>query len=194
MENVLAEWNKKCDFIYLYANHTVLELYPKFGFSKTKEYACFKPVQKRTEDRPVEKLDMDDQKNRDLLHEYAKNSKAFAKLSMQENADLVMFYCTECLKENIYYIHSLNSMVVATFQGRQLHVWDVFSKVDVELDEVISSLVKTETNEVLLGFTPKDCSDYQVKEISGDDVLFIQIGNTQLFDENKLMFPLLSHA
>ncbi|GEM_PF-4184024 len=45
-----------------------------------------------------------------------------------------------------------------------------------------------------LGFTPKDTSAYESEEISNDDALFIQEGKTQLFDENKVMFPLLSHA
>jgi hypothetical protein len=33
-----------------------------------------------------------------------------------------------------------------------------------------------------------------MREITGNDVLFIQEGKTALFDKNKLMFPLLSHA
>lgn len=195
MEKILEEWNPQCDFIYLYANHSVLGLYPKFGFNQVKEYAYFKSVEKSiNKGRAFEKLNMDDQVSRDLLYEYAKNPKTFAKLSMQENADLVMFYCTSFLKENVYYISSLDTVVVAIFHDHQLHLWDVFSKVEVELDEIIYSLAKIQIDEVLLGFTPKNCSSYQVKEISGDDVLFVQTGKTQLFDENKVMFPLLSHA
>lgn len=46
MEKVLAEWTNKCDFIYLYANKSVLEMYPKFGFDRVNEYEYYKTVVK----------------------------------------------------------------------------------------------------------------------------------------------------
>ncbi|MCW8399162.1 hypothetical protein OQJ26_10195 [Legionella sp. PATHC038] len=49
-------------------------------------------------------------------------------------------------------------------------------------------------NEVLFGFTPKDCTSYEIKENIGDDVLFIQQDKDRIFVENKVMFPVLSHA
>ena len=42
MEQVLQEWDSKCDLIYLYANKSVLDLYPKFGFNPVKEYTYFR--------------------------------------------------------------------------------------------------------------------------------------------------------
>jgi len=38
MDKVLTEWENKCDLIYLYANDSVLDFYPKFGFEKCDEY------------------------------------------------------------------------------------------------------------------------------------------------------------
>lgn len=35
---VLEEWENKCDMIYLFANDSVLDFYPKFGFVKSNEY------------------------------------------------------------------------------------------------------------------------------------------------------------
>lgn len=36
--------------------------------------------------------------------------------------------------------------------------------------------------------------EFQVKEIDGDDVLFIQEDKMNPFEDNRLMFTLLSHA
>lgn len=194
MEKVLDEWNHKCDLIYLYANPSVLEMYPKFGFKRVKEYSCFKHVKNKFEHTSVEKLNMDQQLNRDKLYNLAKHSEVFGRLSMKENADLVMFYCTSFLKESVYYIQSLDVIAVATYDDHQLQIWDVFGEKTVELDQIIYSLMHTKTNEVLLGFTPHDCSSYNLREIKGNDTLFVQQNKTVLFDDNKLMFPLLSHA
>ena len=113
---------------------------------------------------------------------------------MRENADLVMFYCTSILKENVYYIKSLDIIAVAIFNDNQLHLWDIFGKTKIELDKIIYSLVNSYIDKIVLGFTPEDCSSYEVREISGDDTLFVHRNKIKLFDENKLMFPLLSHA
>ena len=195
MQQILQEWGGKSDLIYLFANSSVLGLYPKFGFDRVREYAYFKSIAKNSKSGgEFEQLNMDIQPNRDFLYNYAKNSKVFGKLSMKENVDLVMFYCTSFLKENVYYIKSLEVIVVAVFNDNQLHLWDIFGENEVELDKIINSLVNFKIDEVMLGFTPKDCNSYEVKEISGEDALFIQKGRTKLFETNKVMFPLLSHA
>ena len=140
---------------------------------------------------------MDDQANRDKLYDYAKNSCIFSKMSMQENADLVMFYCITVMKENVYYIKSLDTIAVAKFNDRQLHLLDVFSKAEVDLEKVIESLSDVNIDTVLLGFTPKNTASYEMRmidEATKDEALFIQNDKTALFDDNKLMFPLLSHA
>ena len=196
MERVLEDWNNKCDFIYLYANSSVLNFYPKLGFAPVKEYEFFKPVKKSTSPQ-FEKLNMDEQVNRDKLYDYAKNTRIFGKLSMQENADLVMFYCITVMKDHVYYIKSLDVIAIAKFNNKQMHLLDVFRKTGTDLDKVIDSLCDSTVDSVLLGFTPKDSSSYEVRlvdEVLKDEVLFIQTGKTELFDENKVMFPLLSHA
>lgn len=196
MEKVLEDWSNKCDFIYLFANSTVWNFYPKLGFSRIKEYEYFKPIKKSTLGEFI-KLNMDDQVNKDKLYDYAKNTCIFGKLSMQENADLVMFYCITVMKDNVYYIKSLDVIVIAKFNNRQIHLLDVFAKVETNLDMIIESLADEKADSVLLGFTPKDPAGYKsrvVDEIGKEEALFIQNGKTKLFDENKLMFPLLSHA
>lgn len=193
MDKVLDEWHEKCDFIYLYANKSVLEMYPKFGFNRVNEYEYFKFV--NTSDKSdFVRLNMAMQSDRDKLYEYAKNSHVFSKIAMHENADLVMFYCLSVLKESIYYSKTLDVIAIATFNDNQLLLFDMFSKKEVKLDKVINSLVNPKIDKVILGFTPNDCSSYETREILGDDALFILRDKFKLFDENKIMFPLLSHA
>lgn len=194
MKQVLKEWNDKCELIYLYANRTVLEFYPKFGFKSVKEYEHYKSIENKNPKEQAEKLDMELPSNRDKLYDYAKNTQVYGKISMQENADLVMFYCTSFLKENVYYIKSLDLIAVAIFKEEELHLWDVFGKFEGPLDHIIDSLANSKTKKVILGFTPKEDSSYEIREISGDDTLFVQNDKTMLFDKNKMMFPLLSHA
>ncbi len=194
MEKVLTEWNTKCDFIYLFANSTVLDMYPKFGFSRIKEYSCSKTVKYNNKNASIDKLNMDIQVNKDMLYKHIQQSSGYGKISSTINADLVMFYCITILKDNVYHIKSLDVIAIAAFTDKQIRILDVYSKTDIDLDEVIQSLTNPQIEEVVLGFTPKNCDSYSISEISNDDALFIQNGNADLFTANKLMFPLLSHA
>lgn len=194
MERALEDWSNNSDFIYLYANNTVLDFYPKFGFKDVKEYEYFIDVDKDViVHSTFVKLNMDEQKNRDILYELINESRVFSRIAMR-NADLVMFYCTSFMKDNVYYSKSLNTIVIARYNENKLHLFDIFSGSNIELEEVIDLLVNTGIKEVILGFTPLDSKGMKTRELIGDDTLFIQNHHTGLFDNNKVMFPLLSHA
>ena len=195
IEYILNEWKEKCDLIYLFANSTVLDFYPKLGFTRIKEYEFFKKT--KSKETNFKKLNMDVQIDREKLYDYARNTQVFGKLSMQENADLVMFYCISIFKECVYYLEFLDVIAIAKVYHNQLHLLDVFSKKNVDLDDIINALCDNHIDSVLLGFTPKNCISYEAREINEvlkDEVLFVQNSKTSLFDNNQLMFPLLSHA
>lgn len=68
MEAVLSDWRTQCDGIYLYANDTVLDFYPKFGFLKAEEYGFSRPI--APSPAPFVRLDMDKEESVRLLYSY----------------------------------------------------------------------------------------------------------------------------
>ncbi|GIO00553.1 hypothetical protein J5TS2_12210 [Brevibacillus halotolerans] len=44
MHYIIDKYEKECDFIYLFANETVLDFYPKFGFEKLQESSFYLKV------------------------------------------------------------------------------------------------------------------------------------------------------
>lgn len=196
MENVFEDWKADSHLIYLFANSTVWDFYPKLGFKSVKEYQYQRAITPTTQANFV-KLDMDKKENRERLHDYAKNTCPFGKISMQENADLVIFYCITTYKNNVFYLPELDAIAIAEIKGRQLHLLDVFSKKEQNLNDVIHALSDETIDTVRLGFVPKDSLSYErvaVDEKAKDEMLFVETDKTALFDENLLMFPLLSHA
>ncbi|WP_367606089.1 hypothetical protein [Legionella sp. W05-934-2] len=113
---------------------------------------------------------------------------------MSENADIVMFYCTSFLKDNVFYIDDLDTIAIAQFNDGQALLWDVFGPDIVDLDDVLSIFADNHIGQIKLGFTPLDTSSYEVEELQGEDKLFILYERENPFKESKLMFPLLSHA
>lgn len=194
MGQILNEWSDKCDLIYLYANKSVLDLYPKYGFKQTKEYCYSKIIENKSGSPDFIKLNMASQDNKDKLYKYAKNSAPFGSISLHENADLVMFYCAFFMKDWVHHIKSLDIIAIADIKDGNVHLIDMFGKRYVEPERVAVLLSGNEKIELSLGFTPQNFTDYDVQEISGDDTLFIKSDKLNPFDNCTAMFPVLSHA
>jgi GNAT superfamily N-acetyltransferase len=228
MNTVLEEYEKTQDFIYLFANDTVLDFYPKFGFEKVTEYEYSKSYKYHKDSFTCQKdsltfrkLHIDQETDRNLFLKLIRNQYSHARISMVNNTELIMFYCDSFMKEDIYYIETLNTAVIAQYDSEQVLITDLFSERAVDLEVIINTMlnpalaIKTDstaaatdnvisndiTNEIdrqiRLGFTPlKDTSFTREVIKDADTTLFIR-GNDMLSTKALLkdsMFPLLSHA
>lgn len=74
MNHIIKKYEKDYDFIYLFANDTVLEFYPKFGFEKVQESSFSLKVSNmiRQIDKKYDlrKLDVNNQADFELMKEY----------------------------------------------------------------------------------------------------------------------------
>lgn len=193
MEKVLTEWNDKCDAIFLYANDSVLDFYPKFGFEKAIEYQYTMKVQHK--ETTVEKLDMSSEKDIQLLLRTYELSNPFSALPMENNSGLLMFYCSQFMRENIYYVEQYESIVVAEHDGNNLICYDVFSEGNCQLGDILNAVATENTKAAILGFTPKHTENCIIEELHAEDTtLFLLKSKENLFVGNKLMIPLLAHA
>ena len=194
MEIVIAEWKDECDFIYLFANDSVLSFYPKFGFQTLNQYQCTKTICKKEKVKSAKKLNMSDESHRRLVYEKASASSSIAKISMIGNAELIMFYCISLMKDRVYYIEEYETVVVAHHEHEMLEVFGVFCSKEVSLDVIVDYVANKDTKSVKLYFTPKEIDSYIVTPLEGEGNLFILGEDLDLFHGQQCMFPLLSHA
>ena len=195
LNKVIEEWEDKCEFIYLFANDTVLNFYPKFGFKKYNQYQCLLECTKKVEKEIVKKLNIAESDDKNTFIRILNNMKSLAKLDNIKNTSLVMFYCIDFMKDSIYYIQEYDVVAICEYSENELLIIDVFTTKDTELEKVINTLIKDNTKKVILGFTPNDTSIFREELIKDDnDTLFIRCKKETMFEKEKLMFPLLSHA
>ena len=195
MERVIEEWKSNCDMIYLFANDSVLDFYPKFGFEPASEHQYYKTITCNNEDITAEKLDMSSHYNRKLLEEKVANSIPISKLSMIKNVGLIMFYCTYFMSDAVYYIRKQDAILIGEFKDDTLYLYDIFSSSEIDLDNAIKSIGNKEIKTVALGFTPRCLDGYSLKSLKEDNTtLFIMKDKPSLFKDDKLMFPVLSHT
>lgn len=195
MERVLEEWEDRCESMYLFANDSVLDFYPKFGFECYEEYQYILHREKEKTGEKVRKLENDNALDQEILTRLVKDTVPVSRIHTQNNSSLVMFYWMDFMKDSIYYIEDYQVVAICEYEQEVLYLQDVFALGEVELKPIINALMKEETKKIVLGFTPLDTTGYEEYLLKEEDTtLFIKEGKENIFKTGKLMFPILSHA
>ncbi len=203
MEFILQEYTDKVDGIYLFGNDSVREYYPKFGFAPAMEYEYYMPYKKEEGIVPyqLEKVDMSEKKQTDTVYkalkEYTKNPEAFNEndgMYMSENLGLYHFWMDSEYREGIYYLPEKNAYVVAGIEDDKLLIYQVIGKEKLDVKKVAVAL-QGDFSEIVLGYTPVHKEEFLVREHKEEDcTLFILGEDLKQVEEEKRMFPILSHA
>ena len=193
LEAVLIDYKDKADGFYLFANNSVLDFYPKFGFKKSKEYQYVKAVNNEGELEAV-RLPMDTKSDWDKLEAVINESINNSSFEMVGNAELILFHIINFMRECVYYIKDLDAYIIAEWEKDTLFVHHVFGRCEIDWDILIQKFGKT-VKKVMLGFTPKQVNDFDIIEYAEEDTtLFVMGKDLDLFADKKLLFPTLSHA
>ncbi|MCR5608770.1 MAG: GNAT family N-acetyltransferase [Lachnospiraceae bacterium] len=191
MEEVLKDYEGKADGIYLFANDSVLDFYPKFGFKETKEHQYSKEVSIDGEDKTT-KVSMKDKKDFDKMVKLLETKQQNASIYMVENTGLYMFYLSQFMNECVYYIADCDSYVVAELEEDTLILHAIIGEGDVY--KVVAAF-GSQVKKVVLCFTPKEASGFEKSELKEEDTTFFTKG--KFFEENwnnEYMMQAITHA
>ena len=94
---------------------------------------------------------------------------------MLDNPGLLMFYCSGFLKDCVYYSSAYDLACVATEEDGVFTCCDFFGTGRCTLEQAV-------------------CAAYARVPVQGDDHLFVLAGGANIFAEDRVMLPLLSHA
>ncbi|WP_242966932.1 hypothetical protein [Desulfosporosinus sp. FKA] len=194
MKKAIADYRDKCDLIFLFANNSVLNFYPKFGFDELKQYQCVNKANSIHTDVSVKKLNMSDVNDRYLVINKVMHAVPVAKLSMCTNAELIMFYCTLFMKDNVYYLEDYDAVVIADFMEDMLEVIDIFCSESIPLNRVLNALNNESVKGIALSYTPQDTSSFETILLEGEEILFAMGKDLQMLKSEQFMFPKLSHT
>ncbi|RKD32653.1 GNAT family N-acetyltransferase [Lacrimispora algidixylanolytica] len=191
MEEVDSDFGKSADGFFLFANETVLDFYPKFGYKKMEEHSFYKYPNNLSEMTAM-KIPMKSKEDYKILEAAVINSCAQSSLWMLENMELVMFYATQFMSENVYEVK--NAYVIAELDEGDLFIDQIFAPDKVNLDEIIASFGK-EVKKVTLGFTPLDKDGFLWEESMDEDTVLYGKGSSLIELEGlKQRIPTLSHT
>lgn len=178
MQHIMKQHENTCDFIYLFANDTVLDFYPKFDFTRLNESEFSlnlskSPIQ-MNKNSNVKPLTIENDIT--LCEKFAKNRYVNSTvLDVKQNESLLMFYFTLVFHEAIFYLEDLETIVLMEEEEETLHIFDIISLEAPNIEAVLASIVKETTKKVVFYFTP----DFTIVGMTAtlmpndDDALFV---------------------
>lgn len=196
MLHIMNEYEGACDFMYLFANETVLDFYPKFGFTRIHESEfsldlTAKPIQRQQ--TSIQQLTIE--QDLALLEDYAKNRYIHSSMiAVEQNESLLMFYFTLVFPHAIYYLEDLETIVFMEEEEGGLNIFDIISLQSIDIEELLANIVKETTQKVVFYFTPEFTLSGMTATIqpNDDDALFVLSKKAIL--QGNFMFPLTSHC
>ena len=194
IQEIIRDWNERSDAIYLFANDTVLDFYPKFGFQKAQEFQYKMSVVPKEGDFIL--LNMQNKRHQEEIHRLCQFPNPYSILSMYRQYGLLMFYCSSLFKDCVYYSPKYETVCIAAKVQDSFYWYDILRKPSPELSlqSLMAELAFPGVQEVILGFTPEDLTNCLCNPLTGEDTLFLLKDQENLFSQTKAMFPILSHA
>ncbi|WP_314208401.1 GNAT family N-acetyltransferase [Vagococcus salmoninarum] len=198
IQEIIKDYQGSVDLIYLFANETVLDFYPKLGFQGVSEFQgklfLAETQLKRT---PSELIQLDPNKTEDLecVFKVAKNRQMISQnIGVKDNHNLLMFYFLLGFPENTYYLAELETVVMMEQVDKTLHVFDLIYQGEQAVSNLLEKLITEEIEEVILYFSPQEIiPNLHFTEITNDDDCLFVRGKVELLQGNHL-FPLTSHC
>ncbi|WP_409346169.1 GNAT family N-acetyltransferase [Paenibacillus sp. MBLB4367] len=199
MNHIIEKYEKDYDFIFLFANDTVLDFYPKFGFEKVQESSFSMTVSDlnklAVQKSALRKLDVDNRADFELMKEFAaRRIPVSSTFGVKDHKGLLMFYFLIVFRDAIYYDQAEDAILLFEREENRLHVFDIVSKKKINLEAVVNRMISDETELVHFHFVP-DTDNVNIQKAyitETDDTLFVR---PLLIDGvNHFTFPLTSHA
>ena len=180
------------DGIYLFANDTVVDYYPRFGFRPAREMAYSKSFDLIGENK-TEQVLMDGPAAWEKLAAAMEKSTFREGCPMVDNPGLIFFYVSQFMQDAVYFVPHLDAWVIAEPEEGRLTIHNIFADSTVTIEDVVRAFGNV--GRVHLGFAPADPTGWEISELREEDTHFFVKGAVFAeFEERGLRIPSLSHA
>ena len=144
------------EFVFLFANHSVLGFYPRFGFERAVEtlFCAEHVVAPRADALPT--LSLGRAEDRALLARLAAQAAPVTRRFGARNyGGILLWYWTNFYEGRIHYCADDDAIVIAEQAGDRLRICDVLAHAPIDLRRYLPRIAASPVRRVEFGFTPE---------------------------------------
>lgn len=177
MERILNKYLDRTDLFFLFANESVIDFYPKFGFRSIKEAVYKSRGRFPQADEPARKLDIGLDKDYKIITDLVDNRSIITGLFGAANYGFItMWHVLNIFPRNLFYLSEDEIIFIATEDGDTLHLWDIIFKRPFDISAAIPKLIRSnKIKSIHFHFPPDQLHfSYDDIELNNDSLLFIR--------------------
>jgi len=195
MEYVLDKYNNLCDIFFLFANESVLDFYPKFGFNRYHEVIFKSSSDIPKSDYSARRLNISNKSDLSVINKILKERLALTKLFGAVDYDFIThWHLLNVFPDNLLYVEDEQVIFICREAKNQLHVWDIIYAKQFNLASAISKIIRNQELEIIQYHFPPDQLSFHYDEVvpDYDSHLFVR-GNFKIEDK-KFKFPITAQT
>ncbi|MBP1903859.1 GNAT superfamily N-acetyltransferase [Paenibacillus turicensis] len=211
MNKVIEEFENQVDFMYLFANETVLEFYPKFGFEAVEEHIFsinfpldstknFKNITNLTpnphEQTGIRKLDVSQPEDLRLITKFASQRLPVSqRFGTNNTKGILMYYCLNVFCDHIYYLENEDVIAIFSKENNHMDIFDIISINEMNentIQHILALIGGNDTVKATFHFTP-DYKGIELKSQIINDGLFVRATGDNVYPA-KVKHPVTSIA
>ncbi|HET6331846.1 MAG TPA: GNAT family N-acetyltransferase [Polyangiales bacterium] len=183
------------ELVFLFANHHVLDFYPRFGFRRVRD--CMFEIETRTVEPSSSRLrvlDLESADDRALLQRVAaKAAPVTTDFGAEKYGQLVMWYWSNFYRQGLRYLPEDDAILVVEQGEDVLRIHDVLAEGALDLPALLPRLITAPIHKLEFGFTPKRFWDETVSRPDyTDSPLFVRGPHT--LPKGPFKFPLCAQT
>ncbi|PQP83393.1 GNAT family N-acetyltransferase [Paenibacillus sp. PCH8] len=182
MNKILEKYENKCDYMYLFANESVLDFYPKFGFGPVEEHLFSMDfTANQMQSASIRKLNVANPDDLSLIQKLSSERVPVSQHFATHHAQgIFMFYCLNVFSDDIYYLENENVIVIYQKEDNHIDLFDVVSLNETKMKDILQQIADEDTEKVTFHFTPDDQGTDLQSSITNEG-LFVRTNGENLY-------------
>ncbi|WP_339304119.1 GNAT family N-acetyltransferase [Paenibacillus sp. FSL R5-0519] len=184
MNKVLQEYENKYDCMYLFANESVLDFYPKFGFKPVEEHLFSMDYTAKKSPKPanLRKLNVTNADDLHLIQKFASERLPVSRhFGTAQTHGILMFYCLNVFSNDINYLKDENVIVIYQKEDNHIELFDVVSLNEINMKDILNKIADEYTETITFHFTPDPTEHLVLKSTLTNDGLFVRTPGDHLY-------------
>lgn len=146
LQHILDLYRDKVDLIFLFANESVLDFYPRFGFQRAPEHR-FVARARSLKPRPgARRVQLDDPEEGAIIRRLLEERRAVTgRFGAVNYAFVTLWHLVNLDSYSLYYVEAADALLLVRVAEKALHVRDVVFSREVDLGDLLAGVVPDES-------------------------------------------------
>ena len=191
---VLDKYEKNTDLIFLFANETVMDFYPKFGFTHVEEKLFLLVSDIPEQKNSVRKLNIDVESDYNILLNLINNRKNISnKFGAEDYGHITMWHVLNIYFDDLYYLEDDDIIIIKREKDNVLHIYDVIYRSLFDFEILLPKIIGSNSVKAIkYYFSPDQLNFRYNKTIKDNSGLFVR-GEFNMKDK-FFKFPETAHT